>query len=108
MEIRWHILLIIAGASIVTFIPRVLPLMVLSRMKIPAWAMQWLNNVPVAVMAALVGQELLLSDGTFSLLEDSTKILAAIPTFLVALLTRSLLGTVVTGILSMLLLRMVY
>jgi branched-subunit amino acid transport protein len=55
-----------------------------------------------------VGQELLLSDGTFSLLEDSTKILAAIPTFLVALLTRSLLGTVVTGILSMLLLRMVY
>jgi len=82
--------------------------MVLSRMNIPAWAMRWLNNVPVAVMAALVGQELLLSDGKFSLLEDNTKILAALPTFLVALFTRSLLGTVVTGIISMLLLRLVY
>jgi branched-subunit amino acid transport protein len=82
--------------------------MVLSRLNIPAWAMRWLNYVPVAVMAALVGQELLLSDGKFSLHANSAGILAALPAFLVALFTRSLLGTVVTGILAMLLLRLVY
>ncbi|MFC5452777.1 AzlD domain-containing protein [Paenibacillus aestuarii] len=105
MEIRWYIFLIIVGSSIVTVLPRVLPLIVLSRIQLPDWGMRWLNYVPVAVMAALVGQELLLQDGNISILHN-IELLAALPTFAVAIFTRSLLGTVVVGIVSMMILRL--
>ncbi|MDR9857579.1 AzlD domain-containing protein [Paenibacillus sp. VCA1] len=107
MEIRWHILLAIMGASIVTLLPRVLPLMVLSRMQLPEWAMRWLNYVPVAVMAALIGQELFMADGKFEISRNYIEILAALPTFATAILTRSLLGTVVVGILTVMVLRLI-
>ncbi|GIO34636.1 MULTISPECIES: AzlD domain-containing protein [Paenibacillus] len=107
MEIRWHILLAIMGASIVTLLPRVLPLMVLSRMQLPEWAMRWLNYVPVAVMAALIGQELFMADGKFEISRNYIEILAALPTFATAILTRSLLGTVVVGILTVMVLRFI-
>ncbi|WP_136604430.1 AzlD domain-containing protein [Paenibacillus dokdonensis] len=104
MEVRWDVFLIIFGSALVTFLPRVLPLMVLSRMELPEWAIRWLNYVPISVMAALVGQELFVQDGRFSLL-NNVELLAAIPTVLVAMKTKSLLGTVVTGMVSIMALR---
>lgn len=108
MEIRLDIFLIIVGAALVTFIPRVLPLMVLSRMKIPEWGMRWLNYVPISVMAALIAQELLLHDGKFSLHSNMIAILAAVPTVLAAVWKRSLLGTVLVGMISIMILRAVF
>lgn len=107
MEVRWSILLMIIGASIVTIIPRVLPLVLLSRLQLPVWVMRWLSHVPIAVMAALVGQSLLTHDGKLSIPHNGIELLAAIPTFAVALFTRSLLGTVVVGIITVMLLRFV-
>lgn len=104
MEVRWDVFLIIIGSALVTFLPRVLPLMVLSRMELPEWGIRWLNYVPISVMAALVGQELLLQDGQFSLL-NNIELLAAVPTVLVAMKTKSLLGTVVAGMVSIMALR---
>ena len=76
MEVRWTILIIIIiGCALVTFIPRVLPLMLLSQMELPKWAIRWLKHVPVAVMAALLAQDLLLSENEISL---SANILKAI------------------------------
>ena len=108
MEIRWTILIIILGSALVTFIPRVLPLMLLSQMELPKWLIRWLKNVPVAVMAALLAQELLLSDNHFSLSENFLKLLAAVPAFLIAILTKSLLGTVLAGVLFMMVLRFIF
>jgi len=106
MEVRWHIFWIIVGASAVTLIPRVVPLAVLSRIHIPDWAMRWLNYVPIAVMAALVGNELVKVDGEPFSISSHIELIAAVPTFLTAILTRSLLGTVAVGIVAMLLLRL--
>lgn len=105
MEVNSYILFIIIGSAIVTFIPRVLPLVVLSRITLPDWGMRWLSFVPVAVMAALVGQELVLPNGKLSLSQTNIELLAAIPTFAVAIISRSLLATVLTGIISMMVLR---
>lgn len=107
MEINPYILLIIIGSAIVTFVPRVLPLIFLSRIALPDWAMRWLGYVPIAVMAALVGQEIFLDDGKLSF-SNNLELWAAIPTFAVAILTRSLLGTVLVGIISMMLLRLLF
>lgn len=108
MEVRTEILWIILGTSIVTFIPRVLPLLVLSRMELPEWGLRWLHYVPVSVMAALVGQELLLSDGHFVSFHGNLMLWAAFPATLVAIFTRSLLGTVVVGIVALMGLRFLF
>ncbi|ASA21398.1 AzlD domain-containing protein [Paenibacillus donghaensis] len=107
MEIRAEILLIIAGAALVTVIPRVLPLMLLSRIELPEWANRWLNYVPIAVMSALIAQELLIHDGQLTgwSLSGNLELLAALPTFWIAVKTRSLLGTVIAGMISIMLLR---
>ncbi|AIQ52634.1 AzlD domain-containing protein [Paenibacillus sp. FSL R7-0331] len=108
MEVRLDIFLIILGAALVTFIPRVLPLMLLSRITIPGWGMRWLNYMPIAVMSALIAQELFIDGGRFSALSTNVELIAALPTFWVAVKTRSLLGTVITGVISLLLLRLVF
>ncbi|EST51811.1 branched-chain amino acid ABC transporter [Brevibacillus panacihumi W25] len=105
MEVRWDILLIILGAALVTFVPRVLPLMLLSRIALPEWGVRWLNHVPIAVMAALIGQEIFLRDGKWSPFTSNIELLAALPSFLVAIKTRSLLGTVIVGIVTVMALR---
>jgi branched-subunit amino acid transport protein len=99
MEVRYEIFLLILGACIVTLIPRILPLVVLSRFHLPDWAQRWLNHIPVAIMMALLAQEIFVPSF------NSIKFLAALPAFAVAILTRSLLGTVVIGIVSMMVLR---
>ncbi|UVI32788.1 AzlD domain-containing protein [Paenibacillus spongiae] len=108
MEVRWDILVIIFGTAIVTFIPRVLPLMALSRIELPDWGLRWLKYVPISVMAALVGQELFTHNGDIASLASNLKLFAALPTLLVAVKTRSLLMTVITGIVSMMLLRLFF
>lgn len=108
MEINPTILIIIIGCALVTFIPRVLPLMLFSKIELPKWAVNWLKHIPVAVMAALLAQELLLSDNQFSLVDNKLELLAALPAFLVAILTRSLLVTVIIGLLAMMVLRFIF
>ncbi|WHY54388.1 AzlD domain-containing protein [Peribacillus simplex] len=105
MEISGYILAVIVGISIVTFIPRVVPLVLLSKMEIPKWGIDWLKHVPVAVMAALLAQELLLSEQVFSIKDNALNLTAALPAFLVAIFTKSLLGTVLIGVLSLMILR---
>jgi branched-subunit amino acid transport protein len=108
MEVRWTILIIIMGCALVTFIPRVLPLMLLSQMELPKWVIRWLKNVPVAVMAALLTQDLLLSENEISISANILKLLAAIPAFAIAIFTKSLLGTVVVGVIFMMIFRFIY
>lgn len=100
-----EIFYIIIGAALVTFIPRVLPLMLLSKINIPQWGMRWLHFVPIAVMSALIAQELFIQEGELSPISSNVELLAALPTFWIAVKTRSLLGTVVAGILSLMVLR---
>ncbi len=47
------------ACALVTAVPRVLPLLVLSRLRLPAWLLDWLRYVPVAVLASLLSLEIL-------------------------------------------------
>ncbi|HHW38510.1 MAG TPA: AzlD domain-containing protein [Bacillales bacterium] len=96
MEIRWDVLLIIIGGAIMTLLPRILPLVVLSKIDIPDWGMRWLKYIPVAILSALLAQELLpLEDNQHW---EISHLMAAAVCLVVGLLTRSLLLTVVVGI----------
>ena len=45
---------IIAGMGVVTYIPRVLPLVILQTENWPAWSKRMLSRVPYAVLGALI------------------------------------------------------
>lgn len=107
MTIRPAILLLILGMALVTYLPRMLPLVALSHVKLPTLVLKWLGYVPVSVLAALLAKELLISDAGLALPPEHPQLLAAVPAFLVAATTRSLMGTVVAGIAAMALLRLV-
>jgi branched-subunit amino acid transport protein len=108
MEIRQYVLLIVLGGAAVTLMPRVLPLLLLSRVTLPRWLRIWLSQVPVAILAALLAQELAFQGGALVLpftLARNLPALAILPVLLVAALTRSLIGAVAAGVAAMALLR---
>jgi branched-subunit amino acid transport protein len=106
VTVRLYVLAIILGTALVTAVPRILPLALLSRISIPGRAERWLGHVPVAVLAALLAQSVLLAGGRLDLSANNLSLIAIVPTLLVALRTRSLVATVLTGVVSMALLRL--
>jgi len=99
---------VIAGMALVTCLPRVVPILLLSGKKMPKTVERWLSFVPPAILAALLAPELFLdrNDPTAPILVFSSVYLkAAIPAFIVAWKTKSLFGTVATGIVAAALLR---
>ncbi|MBI5016090.1 MAG: AzlD domain-containing protein [Deltaproteobacteria bacterium] len=90
-------LLLVAGMGLVTFLPRWLPLLVLSRRPLPRWLAEWLDLLPAAILAALVVPALVAPGATRELDLGRSEFLAAVPTLVVALRTRSLAATVILG-----------
>jgi len=109
---RQSIFLLYVAMASVTYLPRMLPLVVLSRVNMPARLMRWLSFVPVAVLAALLSPDLLLvSEGDASVLwlsPANLRLLAAIPTFFVALRTKNLYAPVITGLCTIFILNLVF
>jgi branched-subunit amino acid transport protein len=103
--IRERVFWIIVGTALVTLIPRIVPLVVLSRIKLPALVERWLGYVPIAVLAALLAQAVAMPEGHLDLTLANPALLAALPVLIIAVITRSLIGTVAGGVLLMALLR---
>jgi branched-subunit amino acid transport protein len=107
MTVRPAILLLFLGMALVTYLPRMAPLVILSRLELPPWLLRWLSFVPVAVLSALLAKELLVNGSHLDVTRNHPHLWAAIPAFIVAAKTRSLMGTVLVGIASMTLVRLV-
>ncbi len=84
--------------SLVTFLPRLLPVLLLARRSLPAPLVRWLSYIPAAVLAALLGPALLAPAGKMELsFTANPGLWISLPVFLVAYLSRSLFITVLTG-----------
>lgn len=99
------IIFIILGMALVTYLPRFLPMYILTRLKIPQIVIDWLKYVPVAVLAALIVPGIITADREIFIALSNTYLLASLPAFLLALLTRSMLVTIVAGMCLVLLLQ---
>lgn len=96
--------------TLVTYIPRAAPLLLLSSRELRPGLVRWLEMVPPAVLAALLAPSLLLQttpDGEAALFLglDNIYLLAAVPTFAVARISKSFFGTVAAGMAVVALLR---
>lgn len=96
--------LIILGCAIVTWLPRVIPFMLVRSVQLPDVVLRWLTYIPVCILSALVIQSLLNTEGNFVTFEW-LNLIAFIPSMLVAIWTKSLSQTVIAGVLTMAVLR---
>ncbi|MDD2510562.1 MAG: AzlD domain-containing protein [Syntrophomonas sp.] len=96
--------LMIIGVSIVSLLPRILPIAMLSRFEFPEGLKKWLSFVAPAVLGALTALSIIAPQGSIDISTGNIYLWAFIPTFLVAIKSRSLFLTLVTGILTMALL----
>lgn len=97
---------IVIGMALVTYIPRMVPLVVISKVELPKIIKSWLKYIPVSILSTLLTIDLITyEETTFHL--NNQLFLATIPTFLVAIKTKSLLKTVLTGITTMALLNLI-
>ena len=92
-------LLLMLAMGAVTYLPRMLPLVVLSRRKLPLWFAEWLELIPAAILSALIAPTMLAHSAPRVLTFGKIELLAALPTLLCAVMTRSLAGTVIVGML---------
>lgn len=91
------VFLIILGMMLVTYGPRVLPVLTLSSRALPPGLSRWLQLIPAAVLASLLAPALLLQDGKLEISIQNYFLWAAIPTLLVAVLGRSFVWAILTG-----------
>jgi branched-subunit amino acid transport protein len=92
----------------VTYLARLIPMLVLSRLEIPAGFRRWLQFVPVAVLSALLVPNILLQNGGLALRLDNTYLLAAVPTVIVAARFKNIFLTVLCGIICLMLIRLAF
>ncbi len=90
-------LFLFVGMGLVTYLPRALPLIYLTHKKMPQWLVDWLEYIPVAVLAALLAPILFIDTTSAAITYGKLEFLVAIPTLIFAVKTRSLGGTVLVG-----------
>lgn len=99
--------LLVIGCTLVTFIPRIIPFLVARNFTISAPVEKWLSYLPVCIFTGLIVESLLESNGSNSIHINWEALLATIPTILVAFLSRSLLTTVLFGVVCMAIVRLI-
>ena len=95
--IKGEYILLVFGMGLVTYLPRWIPLFFLSRRNLSGLFVEWLDLVPAAILSALLLPALVTTGEPRRLLFLQPELWVAIPTFLFALRTKSLGGTVIVG-----------
>jgi branched-subunit amino acid transport protein len=94
-----EIIPIIIGMGIVTYIPRWLPLLFLTRHRLSPWLITWLDFIPAAILSAIIVPSIVTIGDPRQLEWFKPDLWVAFPTLIFALKTKSLAGTVITGML---------
>jgi branched-subunit amino acid transport protein len=90
-------LLLLLGMGLVTYIPRWIPLFFLTRRSLPPLMVEWLDLIPAAILSALLLPALVTTGEPLQFTLFLPQLWVAAPTFVFALWTRSLGGTVIVG-----------
>lgn len=94
---NYEYLFLILGMTLVTFLPRWLPVFFLSSKNLPPWFEKWLELIPVALLSAILLPALIVTKNHTGIDILSRELLVAIPTFVIAFFSRSLAGTILGG-----------
>ncbi|KGL45087.1 AzlD domain-containing protein [Listeria sp. SHR_NRA_18] len=107
MSISYGFILMLLGCSLVTAIPRMLPFLVMRNMQISEPVLKWLSYIPLCIFSALI-IESFMTNGAEGFQIHWLELVAVIATLIISLITRSLLWTVILGVVIMALLRLIF
>jgi branched-subunit amino acid transport protein len=107
MRIDLSLLLIILGCALVTFVPRITPFVLIRNLKLPQPLLKFLNYIPVCLLTSLIVQGVIVKNDSEVSIDWHTLIII-IPTLLTALKSKSLLLTVLVGIVSAAIVRFIF
>ncbi len=99
------ILALIFGMAATNYALRSIPLVLLSRVKLPKAVTRWLSFVPISVMGALVASEVLVPDGTWVAPLGNPAFWAAAVSAITYRYTKSFIGGSMAGMVSFVVLR---
>lgn len=92
---------VIGGMAIVTYLPRLMPMWILSGRKLPLLIERWLWYVPPAILGTLLCASLSAKTGELSIWGfDVRSVIAAVPAGYIAARYRNILLTVAVGIIA--------
>jgi branched-subunit amino acid transport protein len=102
-----HEVLLITGMFVVTFSIRYLPFAYAHKISFSLWLQQALSYVPVAALTAIIAPVILFHGGeNIDLSIHNAHLPAALVAFVISLLSRSMLFTVVSGLIVFTLIKM--
>lgn len=90
--------LLIAGMMLVTFVPRYLPLAFVNHFNLSPFFIHSLSYIPVAVLSAIVAQNVFYLENILTASLDNNRLIVAILAIFIALYTKSLWWTVIVGL----------
>lgn len=97
MSLDLSTLFIILGCALVTFIPRVVPFAIVRNMTLPEPVLKWLSYIPVCILTALVVENFTVQTEN-ALQVNWEVIIVIIPTIFIAIRSKSLSVTVLSGV----------
>lgn len=90
---------LIAGMAVVTFLPRFLPVIALTKREISPALGRWMSYIPVTIFAALVASDIFFWEEKFSLNPlENIKLIPSVVVFFIAYKSKSMLWSMVCGI----------
>lgn len=92
-----QVFLIIVAMALVTYIPRMVPLLLLSGRRLPSPVMTWLGLLPAALLGALVAQAVVMPDGIVDVSLANPALIPAVVSGFAAWRFRNLAVTVLSG-----------
>jgi len=90
---------LIAGAALVAFLSRAVFIVPGSHLRLPGTAERALRYAPAAALMAIVAPDLALVQGALSISIENPKLIAGLVAFALAVATRSILLTLIGGML---------
>lgn len=108
MRVNSYIFMAILASALVTWIPRILPFLLVKYKGLPVPVARFLKYLPISIIFALVLSSLV--DGKMGSLPQFhwLDLMVALPSLFVAVRYKNLMGTVLFGIVLIALLRLVF
>jgi branched-subunit amino acid transport protein len=98
---------LIAGMAAVAFLARAIFIMPGSHLRLPPTAERVLRYAPAAAIMAIIVPDLAFAQGALSIALDNPRLVAGLVAFALAAATRSILATIVGGMLALTLVRLI-
>ena len=103
----WFVWALIAGMALIAFFTRAVFILPGRRLRLPPTAERVLRYAPAAALMAIIVPDLALVHGAFAISIENPRLIGGLVAFTLAAGTRSILATIVGGMLAFTLVRLV-